>query len=102
MKIYLDDLRETPEGWTRVYTVEETILLLKTRQASHVSLDNDLGEGLLEGHKVLDWLENEVYNDKTFSIPEITIHSANLSRVEYMRRALENIKKIRLQQISDE
>lgn len=98
MKIYMDDERVTPEGWMRTYTVEETITQLETRQVTHLSLDNDLGEGLLEGWNVIDWLEEQVYNDPTFPLPEVTIHSANASRVEYMQRALRSIKNIRQRQ----
>jgi hypothetical protein len=95
MKIYLDDLRETPKDYIRTYTVEQTIELLSTRKVTDLSLDNDLGDGLLEGYKVVDELEEFIYNDKTFPIPNITIHSANASRVDYMQRAIQNIYKIR-------
>lgn len=66
MKIYLDDERETPEGWQRSYTVEETITLLQNHEVSALSLDNDLGEGNQEGYKVLDWLEEVSYFDPSF------------------------------------
>lgn len=99
MKIYLDDERITPEGWVRAYTVEEVIEHLKTRQVTHLSLDNDLGDGLQEGYKVLDFMEEEVHNDMTFPIPEISVHSANSSRVQYMLRACKSIERIRQQQI---
>lgn len=99
MKVFMDDLRETPTGWLRTYTAEATIDLLKTRQVTHLSLDNDLGEGLSEGYTVLDTLEELVYNDPSFPLPEITIHSSNASRVEYMQRAVKSINRIRQQQI---
>lgn len=102
IKIYLDDERQAPSGWIRVYTVEQTIEFLKTRQVGFLSLDNDLGEGLREGYLCLDFLEEQVYNDPTFPIPEITIHSANASRVQYMKQALNTIERIRQQQISGE
>lgn len=102
MKVFLDDIRDTPQGWIRTFTVEQTIEILKTRQVLELSLDNDLGEGLLEGHKVLDFLEEQVYTDSTFPIPEITVHSSNASRVSYMFRAMKNIWKIRQQQIADQ
>jgi hypothetical protein len=95
----MDDARETPRGWTRTYTVEETIAVLETRTVTHLSLDNDLGEGVPEGYKVLDWLEEAVYNDMHFPMPEVTIHSSNASRVEYMQRALKSIERIRQQQV---
>ena len=98
MKIYMDDARNTPYDWTRTYSVEETITMLESRMVTHLSLDNDLGEGQEEGYKVLDWLEEQVYTDITFPIPEVTIHSSNASRVEYMQRALRSIERIRQQQ----
>ncbi len=98
MRIYMDDVRTTPHGWERTYTVEETIIALESRMVTHLSLDNDLGEGLAEGYKVLDWLEEQVHGDHTFPIPEITIHSSNASRVEYMQRALRSIERIRQEQ----
>lgn len=99
MKIYMDDARETPEGWTRTYTVEETIAALLTQKVTHLSLDNDLGEGLQEGYKVLDWLEETVHGDMHFPMPEVHIHSSNSSRVAYMHAALKSIERIRQQQI---
>lgn len=99
MRIYMDDARETPNGWARTFTVEATIQLLETRTCTHLSLDNDLGDGQPEGYKVLDWLEETIYNDVTFPMPEVTIHSSNASRVEYMQRALRNIERIRQQQV---
>jgi hypothetical protein len=99
MRIYMDDARETPPGWARTYTVAATIGLLETRACTHLSLDNDLGEGEPEGYKVLDWLEEQVYNDHTFPIPEVTVHSSNAARVEYMNRALLSIERIRQQQV---
>ena len=98
----MDDARETPRGWTRTYTVDETITVLLTRTVTHLSLDNDLGEDQKEGYKVLDWLEETVYNDRTFPLPEVTIHSSNASRVEYMQRALNSIERIRQQQVGGE
>lgn len=95
----MDDARETPMGWDRTYTVAETIAALKTRTVTHLSLDNDLGWGQEEGYKVMDWLEEKVFNDSTFPMPEITIHSSNASRVEYMQRALRSIERIRQQQV---
>jgi len=102
MKVFLDDCRETPEGWYRVFTVEETINALNSKLVTHLSLDNDLGDGFKEGYKVLDWFEEVVYNSKDFPIPIITVHSSNAARVDYMNRAIENINKIRKQQLERE
>jgi len=98
MKVYLDDERTTPEGYTRTYTVDETITLLETRQITHLSLDNDLGDGYTCGYAVMDWIEEAVYNDPTFPIPHITIHSANPVRAASMKQTIESINRIRQRQ----
>lgn len=97
MKLFLDDERETPPGWTRVYTVAEAIAQLQTRAVTHLSCDNDLGslDSTQEGYRVLDWLEETVFHDRTFPVPEITVHSSNASRVEYMQRAVRSIQRFK-------
>lgn len=95
----MDDVRPAPAGYTRVYDVDGAIseiirckkeidLLWKQYimgymeqerfekylavfNIEEVSCDNDLGEGIPEGYKLLDWLEATGYN-----IP-IRIHSVN-------------------------
>lgn len=47
MKIYLDDIRATPETWTRCYKVEEVQELLKNNVVTNMSLDHDLGGSYL-------------------------------------------------------
>lgn len=44
MKVYLDDERQTPEGWHRFYWPEEAIELLKQGKVTEISLDHDLGD----------------------------------------------------------
>ena len=102
MKIYMDDDRITPEGWdVRTYDIEETKKLLETRKVTHLSLDNDLGslDPKTEGYNVLDWLEEVVYNDPTFPVPVLAVHSANASRVRYMKQVIEKLEAIRQQQV---
>ena len=43
MKLYLDDVRETPPGWRGVKTATEMIRCLETVPVEEVSLDHDLG-----------------------------------------------------------
>lgn len=98
MKVYLDDVRDTPEGWTRTYTVEETINLLKTGEVTELSLDHDLGkdqEGkdLADGYEVLNWLEEQVVVNKFVPPSEIYIHSANAAAWPKMKSAIEQIAK---------
>ncbi len=104
MMVYLDDKRETPAGWVRTYTVEQTKDALLTRQVTHLSLDNDLGseDPKTEGFNVLDWLDEQVFNDPTFPIPEMQVHSSNAGRAPSMRRAIERLERIRQQRIGGE
>lgn len=101
MKVFMDDERQTPEGWVRTYTVEETKNLLSTRMVTHLSLDNDLGslDPKTEGFNVLNWLEEVVDDDKTFPIPEMQVHSSNASRAMSMRQTIARLEHIRQQQV---
>lgn len=101
MKVFMDDERATPEGWTRTYDIEETKKLLLTRKVTHLSLDNDLGseDPKTEGFNVLNWLEEMVFNDPTFPIPEMAVHSSNAGRTPSMRQTVQRLERIRQQQV---
>ena len=49
MKLWLDDTRPAPNGWTRAKTAVEAISLLETGGIREVSLDYDLGPASLYG-----------------------------------------------------
>jgi len=99
LKLYLDDLRPAPSGWKLCRTVEEVIDILKEfNNVSHISLDNDLGDGYQEGYKVLDFLEEKIYLDPMTwakSMPEISVHSANPVRHKYILQVIDRIDKIK-------
>ena len=63
--VYLDDCRETPDGFDiRTYTYEDTIQVLE-KMEGHIgvlSLDNDLGTEK-EGRHVMLWMEEKFYTD---------------------------------------
>ena len=94
MKIFLDDVRETPVGWVRTYTAEETIKLLGNNNVREVSLDHDLGEDKLEGYKVLTWIEEQVYSN-FYTPPIIHIHTDNPTGRKRMIAAVKSIEKMR-------
>lgn len=84
MKLYLDDIRPTPEGWERVYTAKEAIdfLLDNWEKVTHVSLDHDLGEDetvVGNGYQVVLWIEEFVHENHLKEMPEVTVHSSNSS-----------------------
>ena len=91
MKIYLDDERETPEGWIRVFWPDEMILLLKENNVEEISLDHDLGDDKRgTGYDVLLWIEEQVFSSK-YIPPKINVHSANSSAKNKMNLAIRKI-----------
>jgi hypothetical protein len=95
IRIYLDDERETPEGFVRTYSVEETIKLIKEHDGKiyMVSLDNDLGTGCVEGKEVMRFIEQSAFDNTLKPIPHLIIHTQNTSAAEDMRHARYNAWK---------
>lgn len=93
MKVYLDDLRPTPEGWVRVYWPDEAIELLKTGEVEIISLDHDLGDDERgTGNDVVLWIEEAVFTQH-FTPPEIKVHSANSAARKKMEAGIASIKQ---------
>ncbi|MHC9510572.1 cyclic-phosphate processing receiver domain-containing protein [Kangiella sp. M94] len=91
MKVYLDDERETPVGWKRVYWPEEAIELLKSGLVEEISLDHDLGDDAHgTGYDVVLWIEEQVIVNN-FSPPRIKVHSANSSARQKMELGIKSI-----------
>ena len=94
MKVYLDDERQTPEGWHRVYWPEEAIELLKQGKVTEISLDHDLGDDEHgTGYDVVLWIEEAVAT-QGFQPPMIRVHSANSSARQKMKLGIANIKRL--------
>ena len=91
MKVYLDDERETPDGWTRVYWPDEAIELLQSGNVTEISLDHDLGDDERgTGYDVVLWIEEAVIT-RGFVPPKIKVHSANSSARIKMELGIESI-----------
>ena len=70
IRLFLDDTRPTPEGWTLARTVTEAKELLQNNTVSAISLDHDLGNE--DGMQLVDWML------RSNNVPaEIIIHSWN-------------------------
>ena len=94
MKVFLDDERATPQGWTRAFWPDEVIELLKTGQVSEVSLDHDLGDDERgTGYGVLLWIEEQVALHG-MAPPRLGIHSANSSARLKMQAAIDSIERL--------
>lgn len=96
MKVYLDDERETPEGWTRVCWPDEAIGLLRTGKVIEISLDHDLGnDDRGTGYDVVKWIEEQVATSH-FVPPKIKVHSANVSARKKMDLGITSIQRLYL------
>lgn len=94
MKIYLDDERTTPDGWTRVYWPSEAIELLDAGGVEEISLDHDLGDDDRgTGYDVVLWIEEAVAT-RGFVPPKIRVHSANSSARQKMELGIATIERL--------
>ncbi len=91
-KLWLDDLRRAPDGWTWVKTVDEAIELLKRGAVEEVSLDNDLGAYEPEGYKVADWIEEAAVHGKLNRM-KLYAHTRNTVARDRMEAAFRNAKR---------
>jgi hypothetical protein len=93
LKVFLDDERPAPEGWTPARWPEEVIALLQFGEVEAMSLDHDLGDVARTGYDVLRWLESAVIVDGLEPPARITIHSANAGARRRMELAIASIRR---------
>ena len=94
MKLFLDDEREAPDGWIRIYHPDEMIRLLENGNITHISLDHDLGNDEAgTGYDVILWIEEAVAT-RGFNPPQIKIHSANPSARIKMELGIAKIQQL--------
>ena len=100
IRVFLDDERQTPEGWVRVWWPDEAIALLEGGGVAELSLDHDLGDdGRGTGYDVVLWIEEAVAT-RGFKPPEIVVHSANSSARMKMEAGIAAIEKLARRQRS--
>ena len=96
MRVFLDDLRTTPEGWVRAYWPEEVIELILFDEVEEISLDHDLGDDEHgTGYDVITWLEEAIHTGglQYFKVPKIYVHSANSSARDKMLAGIDSIER---------
>lgn len=87
MRLYLDDLRDTPDGWERVYSVEQAIaFFVAFGVPDTISLDHDLGEWAHHGGDAIKFVDWMCMNDKF--PPVVMFHTSNPVGRDNMKRAL--------------
>lgn len=95
MKIFLDDVRVAPPGWTLMRWPCEVIHALCTEDVTDVSLDHDLGDDQRgTGYDVILWIEEKVHTEG-FVPPRIQVHSANTAARRKMEAGIQAINRFR-------
>lgn len=106
LRLFLDDEREAPEGWTPAMTVSNALTMLELARAndsvlfSAISLDYDLGfsnefvyeTGFepLTSIPVVEWMA-----EKNFWPTDIYVHTANQDGEEELLRLIANLAPLR-------
>jgi hypothetical protein len=93
-KLWLDDIRTPPDGWTWVKTASDAIAALERGNVVEISLDHDLGDDVAygTGYDVVCWIEEAVVT-RYFLPPNMAVHSANCVGVARMNQGIEQIAK---------
>lgn len=94
IRVYLDDERIPPEGWTLVRWPQEAIALLERGGVDEISLDHDLGDDRRgTGYDVVLWVERAVA-ERGFVPPQMLVHSANSSARMKMEAGIAAIARL--------
>lgn len=102
MKLYVDDIREAPEGYTLARTISEAVVFIYNYSSSikEISLDHDISHNVRVGDTyrpfpspetfaTIAYFIGEVYKDEGSSIPKIVTHTANPVGAEKIRDILD-------------
>lgn len=102
-----EEYDEYTTQWTIVRSVSKCIEMLEEHAGNVgvLSLDHDMGSyanwlkdknRFDNGYDVLLWLEQRLFHDHTFPLPDrINIHSANSGAIKKMWLAVEKLEKMR-------
>lgn len=91
MKLYVDDMRQPPDGWIICRSVRLAKGLLTMGYVNELSLDHDMGDGKPTGYDLLCWIEDETANKEDFWPPALHVHSANPVGCARMQQAIARI-----------
>jgi len=93
MNLYLDDIRQTPENFERVYDYDEFVNFInKNGVPEFISFDHDLGEGKT-GFDCAKFLVDYCLDNRITKI-NFHVHSQNPVGKENIEKLLENFNKL--------
>ncbi len=92
-KLFLDDIRPAPEGFTLYRPDNINQFLDHAVNADVISLDHDLGDDYPSGYQILCKLEQRAYNGEIWSMgaPEILVHSSNPAGIQNLLACVNSI-----------
>ncbi len=94
MKLYLDDVRPTPENFQRVYNFDEFVKFIADKGLPNfISFDHDLGEEKT-GYDCAKFLVDYCL-DQNLKLPEFYVHSQNPVGKENIEKLLDNFNKFK-------
>jgi hypothetical protein len=99
-KLWLDDVRQAPEGWVQFRRAEDMQRFVETvgwSKIEIISLDHDLGENIWSGYDFMKWAEQHFYeNGQEYGehCPHFIIHSANPVGRQNMQLAINSIYRL--------
>jgi hypothetical protein len=87
IRLWLDDCRPAPPGWTLAETPDQAISILRSARVTHVSLDFHLADGR-KGDEVAEWIKDAAYRGR---LPRLAwaCHTADREAARRMARILE-------------
>ena len=99
IKIYIDDIRDAPGGWTLARNINEAIKLIEMFGATHISLDHDISHDVKVDKTSRPFPCDECfcavaryivqyYWNPSREYPVITFHTANPNGAEKMKSIL--------------
>lgn len=93
MRLYVDDEREAPEGWTRVDSFAEVVWHICRFDVQAISLDHDLGKPY-NGYDIVKMIEHLTAEIPEFEPPVLYCHSDNADGRKYIELAIDNIQRL--------
>ena len=90
MKLWVDDERPAPEGWTWVKTVDEATQALTDNEVTDLSLDYSLANWE-DGAMVLAWLSNHL---DRYPSESVVPHSGSASGYDLLERVIADTEKL--------
>ncbi len=92
MKLFVDDIRRCPEGWTPARTVTEAIRILATQDVEEVSLDHDIccepasgvSHSSWETFEAVAWFLAAISHPMSDDRIKVRIHTANVAAGQRM------------------